>query len=255
MWQNASAGTFSLPQLDTGMVDPLFNTLATALAFRPMEPASDLGRNWGSYLGLSAGVVDASSLSNIFLSGSGSNQILLPSADVQFGLGLPYGFTLEGAYLPAVSYQGTSFSRYSGGIKWTLTRTALKPLPFDLAAQAGYSQTALNYTQGLSGGTVDVSYKTAITSGNLLLSKRLLYFFEPYVGIGFVHHYSTLSGTGSATLFGNTFPIGTESINGSGTSLWTQAGLLIKLLVVGTTVEYDNMFGQSSLSAKVSIRI
>src|SRR5690242_18489520 len=79
----------TLPTLDTTMTTPIFNTFAAGFAFRPVEPASSLGRIFGVYAGLGVSAVDQGSNSTI-ISGIGT---FLPSADLQFGISIPMGLT------------------------------------------------------------------------------------------------------------------------------------------------------------------
>jgi hypothetical protein len=248
--QPCFAGIFNLPQLDTSMADPIFRTLASGLAFKPVEPASDLGKYFGFYMGVAAGGSDLSAVSSIFQS-----QLMgyMPMGDLQLGAGGPLGITAEAGILPGMSYSGTTFNRYSGALKWTLTHSVLSYLPINIAVRVGFSNSNLNYSQTLQNANLDVSYKTSIVSGNLVISKSLL-FLEPYVGIGVVSHDSTLSATGEASLFGNTFTAGTESLRSTGSSPWYQAGLMVKVFVLGVAAEYDNIFGLSSYNGKVSLR-
>lgn len=248
--KQGQAAYFTLPTLDTTMTDPIFKNLAGAFILRPVEPASDLGRIFGLSVGVGLSLIDQSSLSSVF-TGAGT---YLPSGDIQLGLGLPMGITFEAGVLPNVSLNGTAIGRYAGAIKWTLTRTLLAMLPFDMGIRASYTNSNLSYSQSLSPATVSVTYNSSVLGTQLLISKSLV-FLEPFFGIGLVNHSSTLSGTGSANLFGSTFQAGTQSMSGSALSTWLQAGVLVKVLIFGIAAEYDSMYGFSSYSGKVSIRL
>lgn len=243
---------FSIPVLEPTQTDPIFRTLASALIFRPVEPASDLGRVWGLYLGPGAAAVDASEVNSVF---TGSQLPFFPGADIQAGLGVSNGVVLEVGYLPAYTYNGTSFSKLGLGMKWNFNRNILKNLPFDLAVQSTYTTASLSFTQPIQGADVTVNYNSTIFSVNMLLSKRFLYLFEPFIGFGISNQTSSITSTGSVSIFGSSFPLGTQNYSGTTLSPWYQGGILLNLLFVGVAAQYDNMFGLNSFTGKVTIRI
>jgi hypothetical protein len=182
----------------------------------------------------------------------------LPYADIHLGLGLSLGFTLESSFTPQVQYQGSSTSKYGGALKWTATRTVLSALPLSLAARVGYSNGKVDWTQPLDSGTVTVGLDSAILETQIAASKMIGAFgfgVEPFIGLGYIKHSSTLSGTGTANLFGSSFPAGTVTTSNFSGSFWGQAGLTLHLYVVALSAEYDNMFGINSYSGKVTFRI
>lgn len=247
----AEAAYFTLPVLTTEQTDPVFKSLAGAFVFRDLEPASDLGKKFGLTVGVRASVIDATALSTVV---SGLNTPLLPSGDLQGAIGLPHGFTFEFGMIPTLTYQGTSFSEYSGAVKWTATRTFLPKLPFSLAARAAYTTANLSYAQSISGVDVSVAYSTTLLSFQAIVSRKFLV-FEPYLSLGFVTHSSSISSSGSASIFGTTFPVGTQSYSSSLMSFWPSAGLMINLFVLGISGEYSNLWGLGNYSLKVSLRI
>jgi hypothetical protein len=251
----AKAAVFSLPTVSTSMTDPIFRTLGADFAFRSVEPASDLGTVWGLNFGVAAVATDASAVSSIF---SNMATSFVPNADFQLGIGLPKGITIELGLVPKVKLDGTTFSKYEAALKWTLNRTLIPRFPLDVATRFSYSNGSIDYSQGLNGGTVSVSYRTTVIGGNLLVSKFLGaagFGIEPFLGVGLINFSSTLSGSGTVNLFDTSFPTGTESVSDSGLSSWLQAGLQLKLSVVAFAAEYDRFFGISSWTGKFSIRI
>ncbi len=251
---SAQAEYFSLPTVQPSMTDPIFSTLAAAFAFRPMETASDLGATWGIAVGVGGSATSTSLISGIF---TGLPASYVPNADIQLDIGMPKGFTLELGAIPSMALDGTTFSKYEAGLKWTLTRTLLQKLPFSLAVAVQYGKSSLSYNQALSGGTVAVSYGDSMYGGMLLASKYLGAIgigIEPYAGVGTLYQSSSLSGTGTASLFGSSYPVGTDAISNSDATLWLQAGVMLKLEVLAITAEYDRFFGLSSYSTKISFR-
>lgn len=232
------------------MVTPIFQTLASALAFKPVEPASDLGKNYGFYFGLAGTGTDSSRVVSIF---SNLNFPYLPTADIQIGIGFPKGFMLEAGFVPALSYQHSSFERYGAALKWNLTRNAIKKLPMNLGIRLSYSTFRLHMVQDLSGAALGVDYNMSALGAQFLLSKRL-FLIEPYAGVGFLNHFSSLSSSGDSSLFGPDFSVGIQSVNASALSVWWQAGLLLKLSVLGIAAEYDRIYDLNSFSGKLSLR-
>lgn len=245
---------FTLPTLETSQTEAIFKTLGSSFAFRPVESASDLGIIWGIYLGAGLGGTETSKLTAV----SSDAPTYLPSAELQFGLGLPLGFTIETGLMPSISYQGTSISKYGGALKWTATRTVLRSLPVSLAARLAYSKGTINWSQPLNSGAVTIDYKNEIIQSQIAASKMfgtLGLGLEPYVGLGFISHTSQITGSGSANLFGASFSPGTTSVSGKNSSLWGQAGLMVHLVFLAISAEYDNMFGINSYSAKLTLRM
>jgi hypothetical protein len=252
--REARAEGFNLPTLDTSMIDPVFRTLASSFAFRPLEGATPLGKVWGLYIGIGGSGTDTSAVTSIF---SNTKATLLPSADVQFGASFPKGITLEGALLPQYAYQGSSIHKYCGAVKWTFSQVFFPKVPLSVALRVGMANGAMHFSQPLDGGTVTVDYKTSVIESNLVVSKWLGGFgvgIEPYAGLGYAHQSTTLSGSGSANLFGGSFSSGTTSIDSGTGSVWLQAGMMLKLTVFAFTAEYDRIFNLNSYGGKISLR-
>ena len=247
---SARAAIFDLPVLTTSQTTPIFNTLAAGFVFRDVEPASDLGKNWGLNFGVRASLIDTTSINGIV---SGMSLAYLPTADAQISLGVPYGFTFEFGMVPGLSYQSTQFSQYAAAIKWTATRKVLQKFPLSLAARAAYSSATLSSAQTLNNADITVTYGTSIYSFQVLMSKKFLV-FEPFVGIGTAIHSSSLASTGAVSIFGNDFPLGTNSYTGSTMSIWPTAGLLIDLYFLGIAADYSYLWGLTTYNAKISIR-
>jgi len=240
----AQASFFNFPQLDATMTDSLFRAIGSTIAFRPIEPASSLGKVFGIQVGLGATAVDASSIASI----TGSSAFL-PFADLQVGVSIPMGITFEFGLLPSLTLSGASFSRYGGALKWTATDTVFSALPFDMAVRVSYSSAAISGSQTLQGVNITANYSSGILGAQVLVSKNF-FVLEPYLGLGLMNHSSSLSGAGSVSLF----QTGTTAVSGSDMSAWIQAGLLLKLAVFGIGAEYDNVLGYSSYSGKFSFR-
>jgi hypothetical protein len=92
-------------------------------------------------------------------------------------------------------------------------------------------------------------------SAGALLSRRFFYFFEPFLGFGISNQASTIASSGDVSIFGSTFPLGTQNYSGANFSTWYQGGILLNFFILGIAAQYDNMFSLGTYSAKVSIRI
>jgi hypothetical protein len=134
---------------------------------------------------------------------------------------------------------------------WTFSE--LFSFPVDAAVRGCYTNGALSYTQPLNGGTENVGYNTNIVGGNLMFSKKIAFILEPYVSYGLLSHSSTLSGTGSSSLFNGNFPPGTTSISNSGSSGWLQLGAQLKLGFFSIAAEYDNLFLDDTYSGRLAL--
>ena len=126
-------------------------------------------------------------------------------------------------------------------------------LPFSMALRGLYTTAGIAYTQPVTGGTVNVNYSSNMYGATLMVSKSLVV-VEPYISYGLVSHNSTISGTGTATLFGGTFPVGTTSASGSGTGGMFEVGLEFKLAVLNIGVEYGSLFGNDTYAARVGFK-
>jgi len=237
---------FDLPTLDPSQTDAVFRTLASGVAFRPVQPASSDGI-FGFSLGLTA--LQASTNQITSLVGPGTPNLY--DGDISGTLQFPFGLALEVGWLPSVTISGISVSRLGGDIKWTFTDLLFSNLPFSAALRAAYTTAYLSYSQALNGGSVNVNYNSNISAGNLSLSKKFL-FIEPYVSYGLIQYTATLSGTGTANLFDGNFPVGTTSINGTGSSGWFQVGVQFKVGFVSLAAEYDNMFLDDTFAARLA---
>lgn len=249
----ARAEAFSLSGIETTTVSALFDSLASAFAFRPAEPASSLGSKWGFYAGVGFSATNLDAVSSTV---SGLSTSYLPGAEVSVGLGLPFGITIETGFLPSISYSGTSISKTAGAVKWNLN-SRLKKFPLQLAVRALYNSASIAFTQTDGSGTSSVGYGTTHYGLNFVVSKNLgfTYFgIEPYLGAGCLNQSSNITASGTANVFGSSFPVGTASTSSSGLSFTYQAGVLLRLGIIGLSAEYDHLFGVNSYGGKVALR-
>lgn len=247
----AHAQLFTLPQLSTTQIDPLFRNLSADLIYRPVEGATPMNgsKPFGFEVGATAVVTDASSISSII----GASTRILPGATININLGLPMGFGVEFGFIPTLNYSGTSFNNIGGDVRWAFS-PLLGLLPIDLTARLLISSATLASTQLISGATVNVNYG-ATQFGLMLTAGKRFSIIEPYISLGLANQSSTLSYSGSTSLFGATFSAGTTSVTGGGLGLLFNGGLQFNFTYVVLGVEYGNIYGISSGAAKVGIRI
>jgi hypothetical protein len=242
----SQAEPFSIPTLDSTQTDAAVRTFANSFTFRSVEPASDLGRVWGFYIGAGANLNSLSAVSTVF---NGVTTPFIPTGDIQVGLTIPFGLTVELGVLPPLSFNGASFKRYAGNVKWKFNSLIFPEYLFDLSARVGYSFGNLNFTQN-TGTVINVDYGGTMLSAQLLASRSFL-FFEPYIGLGFANAASTLTGTGGTPLFTS----GLVATSVSNLSFYFTGGLLLKFWVIGLGAEFDSLFGITSWNFKFSVRI
>lgn len=249
----AHAELTSLPQLETSTILSVLDTLSAALAFRPVEGATELGNLWGMYLGVGGSATDVSALTAL---GGSTTSAYLPSGDLQFGLGIK-AFTFEMGMIPTLSYNGNSFSRFGASLKWTASRTLFKKFPISLAVRGIYAKSSIGYTQTSSGTTLDVDFTNSQYGLQLQASKFLGGFgfgIEPFVGLGLLNQSSTIGATGTGTLFGSSYPAGTTSITAASLGIWLQAGMMVRLGILSFAASYDQLYGNSGYAGKVGFR-
>jgi hypothetical protein len=242
---------FNLPQLTPAQTTPVLNTLGSLLFFRPVEPATGYGKIWGIGVGVSAGATSTAGISSVVTGLSGS---YLPAGEINLGVTVPMGITIEGGILPTFTYQSSSIGKTSIGAKWQMNKVLFTTLPVDVAVRFGLTNASLSYTQTSGGPTVNVSYGSTLLTANLIVSKNFVV-LEPFAGIGLVNQSSTLTGTGSGTIFGTGYPAATTSTTSAGAALWMHAGVLLNLQILRVSASVDYAFDLVSFNGKVGFSI
>jgi hypothetical protein len=159
---------FGITQLDPTVTDPVFRVLAATIAFTPVQPASS-----ATLFGFSLGVTGISAQANqssAIVNGGAQN---LYDGDISASVQVPLGLAVELGYLPSLSISGATLGRFGGDVKWTFT-DLLTSLPLNGAVRGFVTHGTLSDTEPLNGGTVNISYSTNITGGNISFSKKFL---------------------------------------------------------------------------------
>lgn len=151
----------------------------------------------------------------------------IPTASVQFTLGLPYINDVSVRFVPKVSYSGFEASLWGVGIKHNIKQwiPVVKDLPFDAAIVLAYSKFDLKYAfpssfqitpdKLVSGGityvpdpnsnvytTQGMKVSATAQTANLVFSKKLA-FITPYVGFGIIKSNFDLTMEGNYPTLGN----------------------------------------------------
>lgn len=241
----------NLSGLNLSQVDNVFETFATTLAFRPLEPASP----YGKFFGLSLGVIGSTtSASRISGSIPGVNINSIPAGDIFIGLSFPFGLGLELGFIPNINRGGIRLMQKGSSLRWSPTALLSDRPACDFAIRLLRASASLGYVQTISGVKDTISFDTTMSGFNLELSKRFLYLFEPFISFGFMHQDSTLANTGSVTLFNNTITLSNTYSKQSSSAVFN-VGMQLHFLILAVTGEFERMFGTNTMALKVSLRI
>jgi hypothetical protein len=241
----------NLSNLDSDQVDAVFKDFGTSFVFRPLEPASDYGKITGFSFGVIGTLSSSADIRNNISGTSGLSY--MPNAQIYLGMQLPKGFAAEVGFFPTLSVGGFKGHSVGGDIKWTLSDSGMGSyLPFNVALRAMYTASGLSYGQTVSGVNDTITYSGSSYGTNLSISKKIL-FIEPYVGLGYVHTSSTLSNTGTVTLYQQSVSQ-TDSFSDGDGGVWLYAGVQFWFLLPAITVEYDDMYGIGAGSVKFSFK-
>jgi hypothetical protein len=246
-----AAGTPTLTNLLPNQVDDVFKVFGADLAFKPVEPPSSYGKIFGLSAGVIGGITSAQPIKDSI---PGTTIDYVPAANIFLGVQLPYGWGVEFGFLPQTTISSAQLRSFGGDLKWTISDalfTTASPISF--AVRAMYSGTKLNFSQNVSGIEDTVSFKSSSVGANLSAGLKFG-FFEPYVGAGFIHQSSTLSNSGSITLFDSSVSL-TSSLDEKNGSGWFYAGFQMTFIALTISAEYDSLFGVSSELFKLGLKI
>ena len=239
----------TLPTLQPSDIKSVLSTVASDFAFRPVQPAASFGRVFG----LSAGIIGSMSSTSRITYLIGTNTPNLIGGALYLAAQIPWGIAAEIGVLPTMSLSGGQLGTFGGDIRWTFSDSR-PSLPLDMALRGMFTSGSFSYSQMLSGNPISVAYSGSVYGLNVQASKRILFVFEPFGGLGFIAQNSSLSATGSTSLFGSGFSSGTTKVTGSDSSLWWIVGIAVHPLpLFSVNFEYDNMFALSSYLLKASL--
>lgn len=242
----------SLDNLTKDDLEKISKEFSANFVHRPVSPASTLGDVFGFEVGVIGGVTDAPDIEAISRreNPSGSDPFgQIAHAGAYASVSVPFGLTGELVLLPETELGDVKISHTSMGLKWTFGNLLGIPL-IDLAARGHFSLSELSYADTVDGVSTNINLDNTTYGVNILASGNLL-LVEPFGGIGIVTRDTELSASGSAQIFDSTFTTAqTQSVDG--TSFQVFAGVQANLLFMKIAAQYENVFGTSVTSAKVT---
>ncbi|MGZ3688275.1 MAG: hypothetical protein ACXVBW_08240, partial [Bdellovibrionota bacterium] len=158
----AQAGLLALPTLTQAQMAPIFETMAAALSYRAVEPASS-AKWWALGIGVRLTLINATSIASVV-----GSPIPIPAADISAVVQLPLGLGVELGYLPPLTlFAGTSIQLIGGNVKWTFTNIISDNFPIDICVRAMYTNASFSYTQAVSGVNTSVGYGANMYGGSV----------------------------------------------------------------------------------------
>jgi hypothetical protein len=263
---SALADTPSFTNLAPGDYDSIVKEFSGNFAYSSVTPASSLGGLGGFEVGLVGGITKDPNLKTIVQSKSPSTD--LPNYVAHAGLlgrvGLPYAFTVEGMVFPNRTISGVSLQQAGGSVMWTATDAWLDELPLNISAKASYERAKLSFTQNATGTfngqtatvPVNLAYTDTEWAVGVSASKKLLV-FEPYVALNYLHSKGALDLTTNGytvNVLSTTFGAGATHAESTPTSMQFLLGLDIRLAFFSLGAEYQNSFGATSYTGRLSFR-
>lgn len=254
---------FALISLSIFAEGPNFNNLSQSdfdgiskefsanFAHRPVSPASPLGDIFGFEVGLVAGITDAGKVGEISKREAPTEDPVdkLAHAGILASVSVPFGITPELIIFPERKLGDVTFSHTSFGLKWTFSK--FLPIPLvDLAARIHASKTEVSFADTVDGVNTTVNLDNTTTGLTLLASTNLVV-VEPFVGLGFIRRDTDLGATGTAQIFDSTFTAA-QTATSDGSSTQIIAGVQLNLFIMKIGAQYENVFGTSVTSAKLT---
>lgn len=253
---DASADT---PTFDN-LSDADFNTIAKDFSgmfvHTSATPPTSLGKVFGVEAAVIAGAARVPGIESISKRYDQNVDIpFAPFAMLYGALSVPKGVTVETNILPDTEVEGLSLKHLGLGVKWSVTDVFFNNLPFDLAIKTFFSHSEIGFTQTVSNGgpsiNVDVGFENKMHGAEVLLGLDA-FVVQPYVGVGYVGSKSDLRGVAAADPSYSMFVDNvSESKSTSVSSARFIAGCQFNLALLKTSLEYNNVFGNDRVAAKL----
>ncbi len=262
----SSAATFTLDNINLSDFDSLVNEFSANSQYTSVAPASSLGM-WGFEVGVVGGMTKAPDTKALVSRNGGGSFPDLYHAGGLFRLGVPFGITAEGMFLPKIKVSSVKLGRWAIAAQWTMTDNVLdfikETVPLNIAIKGYYTKTTLDYSQTITNAsTANVPVNANIDFGNSLygfqaLTSYKILVFEPFVGIGWTKAKGKLNidAAGSVTIL-NTSVFGTaaKSAESSPSSAQILAGTDVQLAFFSLGAEWERAFGKNSYTGRLSFR-
>lgn len=250
MTSTAQAAGPGFDNISTADLEAILQDFAGAFTHTTVSPASSLGKMFGFELGVVAGVAQTPGIEKLNKEYDPTSDFsAMPHAAIVAMVTVPFGLTVEAAFLPEQDTEDVDLSLMSIGLKWTLTESLLS-LPVDLAVRGFQTNADIGFQQVISPATTptDVDIETSMTGFGLLVSKKLTV-FEPYLGLGMV------SGDGDLKIGGSNSFLDSNALSAnadfSGSHIF--AGFNLNLLILKLGLEYGKVIDADRASAKLAL--
>lgn len=240
--------------ITSGDFDNIVNELSANFNYSTISPASSLGKVWGLEFGMIGGITKTPDILSIVKRNDATTSLKenFPHASILAKIGIPWGITLEGLFLPKLTISDVKLQQYGGAVMWSLKDEMFPELPFELAVKGYLLKTTVDWTQTVSSVTSQVSFDDLIFGAQALASYKILV-FEPYVGFGYAKAKGNISVTGSTTFFSGTYAIN-NSATSKPSSLVGLGGLDVRLAFFSLGAEYQRSFDRNSYTGRLSFR-
>jgi hypothetical protein len=259
----AYSADFTLPTIDLSDFDKLVNEFSANSQYSTVTPASSLGGLWGFEFGLVGGMTKAPDTLALVKRSDPNTSIKdnLYHAGALVRLGLPFGFTAEGLYLPEIKAASVKLKRWGLGAQWTITDAILEDFPVHLAVKGYLTKTQLKYSQNITSNGITapatINFDNTLWGLQALVSYQILV-FEPYAGLGWTSAKGQLDVDATANVsilnFGSQGIALNKSASSKPTSAQLIAGLDVRLAFFSLGAEYVRGFGKQSYNGRLSFR-
>lgn len=262
---SAQGADLSLDNINLADYEALVKEFSANSMYSTVTPASSLGGLWGFEFGVLAHMTQADDTYALVKRNNANTNFKnkLYHAGGMLRVGLPYGLTAEGIYLPKLDFSGVKVGRWGIGAQWTITDSVLEDFPLNLAVKGFYTKTTLTYSQvvnNASTGNVPVNANIALDNsmwGIMALASYKIFVLEPYVGFGYVKAKGTLNvdAAGNITILNQTF-FGTaaKSAESTPSSAQFQVGTDVRLAFFTLGAEYARVFAKNTYTARLGFR-
>lgn len=241
------AQSLSFQQLDQKDFEDIVKDFSAVFNHTSVSGASSLGTIFGFEVGLVGGITRTGRVDALAdEGGTDQNAGKIPHGALLGIITVPAGITVEAGFIPKVGSNEFKFNTFTGAVKWTPTDVFLD-WPLSVAIKAHLTKTKAEFNQTIATVPTKFDYDNTITGFTLLASKNFV-LVEPYAGIQVLSAKGKMDVTGSTTVFTVPAQSGSASVSSTGFLL----GCELKLLIVKLGAEYQNLFGTSRYTGKLS---
>ena len=246
----AGAQNLTLQQLDQTDFENILKDFSAVFNHTSVSGASSLGTIFGFELGLVAGMTRTGRIDALAdESGTDQDAGKIPHGALLGIITVPAGITVEAGFIPKVGSEDFKFNTFSAAVKWTPTDVFLD-WPLSVAIKAHLTRTKVEFNQVIATVPTKFDYTNTITGFTLLASKNFV-LVDPYAGLQILSAKGDMDVTGSPNVFDSSFTVAT-SASAKAKSTGFLLGCELKLLIVKLGAEYQNLFGTSRYTGKLS---